>query len=32
MNTIIIVAAIVIIPPLIVYALKCSKREDEQME
>lgn len=32
MNTIIIVAALVIIPPLFVYALKCAKREDEQIE
>lgn len=32
MNTIIIVAAMVIIPPLVVYALKCARREDEQMK
>lgn len=32
MNTIIIVAAIAIVIPLCVYALKCAKREDEQME
>jgi len=31
MNTIIIVAAVLIIPQLIVYALKCAKREDEQI-
>lgn len=32
MNTIIIVAAVVTITPLIVYALKCARREDEQLK
>lgn len=32
MNTIIIATALAIIIPLCVYALKCAKREDKQME
>jgi len=32
MNTIIIATALAIIIPLCVYALKCAKREDDQIE